>query len=471
MKINFHERFSKIKSPLTTGQTSRPVIRPERFFGLVALAAGLFVALATPPFRFPDEYAHFFRAFQLSEGRVIAEREGNKVGGNIPVSVVKASEPFKLRGFRPMHQADTRVTAQLLKEPFVREPLVWQDFMHTAIYSPVAYAPAVAGIWMAKLSGSSALVMMYASRLVTLLCWAGLVFAAIRLTPVFKWVAVLIGLLPMSVFLAGSPSADVMTNGSAMLLTALIARSALAGKATFTWREGAWILAVSVFVALTKQVYILLAALAIMIPAERFGGMKRKTVYLCLLAGAAVAVNIIWAWLVRGVVVTEAWADPGKQTQFIMAHPWEYAKVLAATLSKSWWMYTQHFVGVLGWLDTWLPAGLYPSYIAMMLGVAIVDKGDGRPMKIAERLLVAGTCAATLVLIATSQYVTYTTPMAPIIRGIQGRYFIPLAVAALLVLYNRKVKVQERMISIVVTTFCSIVLAVTCYILIDNYYA
>jgi uncharacterized membrane protein len=461
----------KNKSSFIAEQIDRPVMKPERFFGFTALVVGLFMALSTPPFQSPDEDSHFFRALQLSEGRIIALRDGDKVGGYIPGSVVKASEPFEPMRFKPKLKVDISMISQLREDPFANEPRVWREFMHTAIYSPVAYAPAVVGIWIVKLSGSSALVMMYAARLVTLLCWIGLVYTGIRQTPVFKWTVVLISLLPMSVFLAGSISADVMTNGFSILLTSLILKSAFAEKGSFNSREGLWILLVSVLLALTKQVYFLLAALAMTIPTERFGGGRRKTAYLLMLAGAAIAVNIIWAWLVRGVVVTESWADPGKQVQFIMEYPWEYIQVLVETLSKWWWKYTQWFVGVLGWLDTKLPPWIYPSYIAMILGVAILDKGEGRPMEIAERFLVAGISAATLLLIATSQYITYTIPMAPTIRGVQGRYFIPLAVAALLVLYNRKVKVQERLISIAVMIFCSSVLVVTCYTLIVRYYA
>jgi uncharacterized membrane protein len=67
------------------------------------------------------------------------------------------------------------------------------------------------------------------------------------------------------------------------------------------------------------------------------------------------------------------------------------------------------------------------------------------------------------------------------IRGIQGRYFIPPAVASLLVFYNRKVNasekvfgmkvnVSEKVFGIIVILFCTMVLAVTGQTLIDRYY-
>lgn len=476
LRSSFQYRVDQYKgiislTPIADKQLlNSPIIRPEWFFGFVAFIVGFFMTLATPPFQSPDEYEHFFRAFQLSEGRIFAERQGNEVGGNIPVSVVEAAKPFESMRFRPMVKVDRDIVAHLRKKPFSSKPRIWKDFMNTAYFSPVAYAPAVVGIWIARLIGSSALEMMYAARITGLLCWTGLIFTAICLAPVFKWVVVLIGLLPMSIFLAASLSADVMTNGLTMLLTALILRSAFAGEKAFSRSEGALILFVSVFVALTKQVYFPLAALALIIPTGRFGGIKRKTAYLSILAVVTIAVNLIWAWLVRGVVETVSWADPGRQIQFIISHPWEYMKVLAATLSIRWWMYIQWFVGVLGWLDTWLPLWVYPSYVAAMFSVAAMDKGEGRPMHVTERLLLVGICSAVSLLIATSLYISDTSPMSPTIRGIQGRYFIPLAIAGLLALYNRKIIVPERILSIAVMTFCCVVLAVTCWTLMERYY-
>jgi uncharacterized membrane protein len=450
---------------------SWPIAGAEWVFGILAIVVGLFMAFVTPPFQSPDEDAHFFRAVQISEGRVIAEREGNRVGGNIPGKVAFAVMPFERMEFRPWEKVDKAAVKSLLKEPYSAEPRVWRDFMHTAIYSPVAYAPAVVGIWIARLCGSSTLGMLYASRVATLLCWAVLVFFAIRATPMFKWVTVLIGLLPMSVFLAASPSADVMTNALGMLLTGLILRSAFSTTGPFSGREWALILIFSVLVALTKQVYFVLAAMAMMIPTDRFGGMKRKVVFLCTVAGAAIAVNIVWAWLVRGIVITEDWADPKKQMDFMAAQPWKYVEVLWATLVMWWWRYLQWFVGVLGWLDTWLPSWIYPTYLVAIVAAAVVDAGKARPIRIAERVLVVLTCAVTLLLIATSQYITYSAPMAQTIRGVQGRYFIPLAVAGLLVLYNRKVRVPEKLTSLAVSAFCVIVLVITCSTVLSRYWA
>ena len=90
--------------------------------------------------------------------------------------------------------------------------------------------------------------------------------------PVFKWVMVMIALMPMTVYLSASVSADGMTNAMAMLTTALILRSALARESAVEPGEWIVITLACVLLALTKQIYFLIAFLAFLTPVRRFGG-------------------------------------------------------------------------------------------------------------------------------------------------------------------------------------------------------
>jgi hypothetical protein len=59
---------------------ARRRLRPEGVFALIALTAGIVMVFATGPFQAPDETSHFYRAFQISHGRIIAERYDTNVG-------------------------------------------------------------------------------------------------------------------------------------------------------------------------------------------------------------------------------------------------------------------------------------------------------------------------------------------------------------------------------------------------------
>jgi len=62
-------------------------LHPERIFIFVGLLFGLLFLIVTPPFQAPDEPAHFFRAYEISDLGIIAERQGDSVGDFLPQSL------------------------------------------------------------------------------------------------------------------------------------------------------------------------------------------------------------------------------------------------------------------------------------------------------------------------------------------------------------------------------------------------
>ena len=88
---------------------------PETVFLAVGAVAGLLFVLATPAFEGADEPAHWRRAYQVSEGVILAERRGDQVGGFLPASVKARRGPL-----RPNERA------------FV-------DFRNSAVYPPIPY--------------------------------------------------------------------------------------------------------------------------------------------------------------------------------------------------------------------------------------------------------------------------------------------------------------------------------------------
>ena len=92
--------------------------------------------------------------------------------------------------------------------------------------------------------------------------------------------------------------------------------------------------------------------------------------------------------------------------------------------------YNQSFIGVLGWLDTRFSAGIYTGLWAMLLtiGVLTVVPWRTRGMKGLGTLLIfiAVTSAFMVFLLLL---LTWTPVKEVTIQGVQGRYFIPAALA------------------------------------------
>ncbi len=94
-----------------------------------------------------------------------------------------------------------------------------------------------------------------------------------------------------------------------------------------------------------------------------------------------------------------------------------------------WHDYFVSFVGQLGWLDTDLPHAYF--YMAVtMLFIAGLAAAVGMPPErtsTRSRFLIAGAILIGAAGVFGIQYLTWTVPGASIVEGVQGRYFLPLA--------------------------------------------
>src|SRR5271154_5081471 len=71
---------------------------PVWFAGIV-ITFGTAMVFVTPPFQVADEFWHFFRAYQVSMGRFVAQSQGNTQGGMLPFSLLRLADRFaKLPG-------------------------------------------------------------------------------------------------------------------------------------------------------------------------------------------------------------------------------------------------------------------------------------------------------------------------------------------------------------------------------------
>ncbi|MHC4783298.1 MAG: DUF2142 domain-containing protein [Planctomycetota bacterium] len=445
-------------------------LKPEAVFTVLALTGGLCMVFVNAPFEAPDEASHFWRAYHVYEGKLISSQQGNYVGGWIPKSVATAHLPFENLVNHPENRVDREVLSKSLQEPFEQE----KCFMHllfAGLYAPVVYVPQVIGIAAGRLLGASALGMMYAGRFVNLLCWIAVVYTAIRITPVFKWVFLLVALLPMGLYLAASLSADVSQNSISLLLLALVLR-AFWQKESLHWKHMLAITLLCVFLAFSKQTYFPLTGLVLLIPADRFSGLRNKLLFCVTAIGLSLLVCLLWSMVIKGLYTPLHGANAPEQLSLLMGDPWGFFKILIDSIQEHWRGYAKTFIGVLGFLDTPLPNWIYFSYPFVLMGTALFDRGLGEPMDKKQRLWILAIGFGVFLLIQLSMYLTWTKPGEEIIEGVQGRYFLPVAGPILMALfYNRKFKSPAGSLGrLIIVVYSTTVLIATCLCLYDRYY-
>ncbi len=410
-------------SPRAWGEAARP----ERIFLWLFLPAACAFCLLTPPFQAPDEPAHLYRAFQVSELRILPASDTTRLGGEIPVQLHRMAT--ELRGAKRNHKADLQLVRSYLRGRLDSENRQFVEFL-SALYSPVPYVPQAVGVGLGRILHLPPLALLYLGRLANLACAAGLIYWSLRWIPSYRWSLTLIALTPMFLFLAGSLSADATTLALMFLWVAQIVRLASRPPGVLEVQDKLRIAAISVLLSLSKQVHFIALLALLAVPARRCGGHKR---YWSFVGGIAILNGLVlgaWTVLVGGNVDSTGLGRgtaPQQQLAAALSDPLSYVAALLTTLERYWSFYAVSFVGNFGWLDTPLPAWMAWLYLVLLLLVALGDAPEGRGPDLRLRLTSAVVVVSFTLAVMTFFFLYWSPLGVGVVFGVQGRYFLPVA--------------------------------------------
>jgi uncharacterized membrane protein len=398
---------------------------PHRFVFLFGLLFGGGLVFITPPFSVPDELAHFLRAYHCSQGKLYATNRAHETGDDLPASLC---EIYRVIVEEAHHDKEYSISwAKLDRVAGTRLEPARQEFTvfsNTALYSPVAYLPQSLVIWAARCCELPPLKMLYLARFANLIVYLALAAAAVRLTPIHKWTLAMTALIPMSIYLAASLSADAMTLGLSLAVVAWVLRLALESEKPGP-RELLALGILMVLLVLAKQAYFGLALLFFLIPGSKFSSRGRRWQIAALVIGAPLAIEAAWAWSLRGLYVPiRPFVDPPAQFRSILNNPWSYT----ATLFKAIFKKGSHsaMIGLFGWLGPHLPHWIRHTYWAALGLTAFLDGGKPLRLDIRTKVVACGIYVFTAAGMATLVYLSWEQVGNKNIDGMQPRYFLPI---------------------------------------------
>jgi Predicted membrane protein (DUF2142) len=426
--------------------TGKPAV--IAFFILCALPVGLLTALVTPPGQSPDEPKHLARAAGLLHGAVLGER---KIGVDFDQP---SSKPALLTGMKVdagLYQASHGWTSEIAD----RNIVTTQDFLamraepadhdkvfisapNTATYFPVAYLPAALGLALGLAVKAPPFACFLLARLCMLAAFLVLGALALWVTAFGEAALLVVLIMPMTLFLAGTLNQDGVLIAAVCLACAAITRNTPAFR----------FLGVAVFVLFlgAKPPYILMLG-AFLLPLSGAGFWRRVRD----VAIACVPV-LIWVALITAFVVVpfgrevyqpgplytgdrSVWMDHTDEAgnlHILLAQP-------SRLISLPWYteqiwglQILQSMIGTLGLLRISLANSVYWAWtfcgFAALAGLVLSRR---------EVVVSAGTAAVNFLVIALLLSVTYWLMMLMfylnwsylglgIIDGMQGRYLLPL---------------------------------------------
>ncbi len=442
---------------------SRPARRLAQAFAAYAIVAIPVLAVLMPPFQAADELAHLERANQIAHGGLLATHYAGKQtsGGVVDSGLEQAEHPFDPIRFHPERKRTRAMTDAASATGW--GTLETRPFPNTALYPPLLYLPAASGQFIARHAGLSVLHGLLLSRLLDGLVSAALGALAIALSDAAAPFLFALLTLPMSLSLDAAVTQDGPLIAVAALASVLLRRVA-------ERPHGPLLAGAALLLALTataRPAYLPLCLLPLLLPA-----LPRAARFAA--AGAAVLAVVAWTALVERVTLLQSAATQvSSQMQALSLHPLVAATLLRTTLHTQLvegCPYCREFVGVLGWLDTPLPNSYVALAAAVLLGALAMSRPAAAPLiGRRSRLVAASLVLGAVVAVFVLQYLSWSPVGGPMVDGVQGRYFLPVAPFLLLLLPGSRAR-RPGWAVVALCCFPALSIAVTLRAIVFRYY-
>ncbi len=427
----------------------------ERLFLLLYIPFALVMMLVMPLGAPPDEQAHLRQAWLLSSGQTGTEH---------------CVYPENLRAILADSAGGTE--ASILKEEDLRTARLSEETVTepgneaTGIYPRAAYVPQSLMMFLTGLFTDRISLLLYSARIGSMLVTGLLFFFAIRRSPTGKAVLLAIALLPLTLQEAASASCDGMViAGISWIAAELLRRICGAGRRTAgDCLRFAGMGALAVLCKLTYAPVLLLGLMPKVAAGEAKKQKRRENL---LMAGGFLAAAALWYIFSilqlsgRQGMTSEAMHRLGK----VLANPLTLITMQAKTLIHQAPGWIRQLFGVFGRLDVFSPWPLTILLGVSFLGVALTDGGlsgllPDRKEKRKLLVLLLLTVLLCWTLLSGALLVWWTGEDSEVIRGIQGRYFLPFLFCLLLCLPKMKIRGTEataaaQKIALAVYLLCS----------------
>jgi uncharacterized membrane protein len=423
-----------LRDPMSSAARWSARFTPRRAFLPLAWIFGTLFALVTPPFQVPDEFMQFYRAYQVSEGRLTAYRHGADIGGYLPASLKEFSDcVWGNHPFDPDVKANVHDIWAAHVIPLRPGDRRFFGFANVSWHSPMNYFPQAAAIALVRQFGVGPMGLFYAGRLGNLLSWSLLVYFAVRLVPILDWTVALLALTPMCLAQAASLSADATVNGVCFLFVAAAMRCAL-GEGIIPRFHVIGLAVLGAAVALAKTAYLPLSILFLLIPSNRFASRRRYWLTFALFTLICAATMIGWSMCTFGFSsYSMPGVSPHQQAIYMLHHPLRIVHMEVGMLLSV--PFISSLIGQLGWHEIRLSLPCTVAYWIVLLWTTRIGGWPNLQITLRQRAVLATAVCGCWLAVFSLIYLTFAKVGEHSITGLQGRYLIPATLPFFLMLY------------------------------------
>lgn len=437
------------------------VKRPELLFAVLGLVFGMLFIFRLAPLSGTDEFTHFPRLYQISEGTFWEQKlPGNQYGGKLPSNVNNMINDYRNLSRYPTGSSYLQGREQLnakyasISNPGSRKVTAY--FTSVVIYPPWAYFPSLIGLFIAKGLGLGLIWYVYLSRITNFIVWLILGYFAIKLIPSGKWFLLVLALTPTAISQGATIGGDGILMGLAWLLIAAVIRLAVSkDKVKFWWLPV--LLFLAAYTALIKDGYFLVGLAPLAIPLERFKtrafGIGFKLINAIGILVIALLFTLRTVHAVHGVVLTPTIGmnlNSSQQISYMIHHVLSYGlHVVEEPFTK---VFDTTYLGIVGIITNRL---IYMSilvigtiYLCLAAAYIKAEPIKQLSIKLRSSKWIVGLFIVifylTYLLLASAFYIGNTSVGATFVNGFYGRYFLPIMPLLLIIPLSIRRSNQDR---------------------------
>lgn len=406
-------------------------------FLVICILFGTYIAILKP-FKFSwDESEHFIKSYYLSYGKFdLIEKP--------PIKLPKNFVDFMENPVPQTFREKVAYTKQFSTKEYPIKEYVNSTAKN---YTSVTYLPSALGIWSSRSLSIPFIYTMFFGRIFSLIAYAALCAFAIKNAKIGKRLIFIIALLPTSVLLGASYSADPLTTAYALLCTVQFINMICVPDKSINYKKMGLLTILTILLIAAKPTYAPFALFLLAIPKTKFKDEKQSKFFK---VGAFISCVVASIFIVMYTLRFKepAWPIPGvnqkEQIRFIIENPFMYLMRFIKAIFENALIYLQGSSIDLAYSKSIDLFWLLLIFI-LILVITLVDYEEQCiNLKWLQRLTLFLVVFCSWGLVYTSLYLSFTPVSELRADGVQPRYITPLLFPLTLLFKNNNIKFESK---------------------------
>lgn len=421
------------------------------------------VTVLVPPFQAPDEFKHFERAYTISKGEFLLHENGN---GLVDKHLIEFEKVYEVLPFKH----DNRVSAEMssiAKSYKWSKEYITVPLSNTAVYFPLPYIPLSLGIFLGEKLELSIYQTYKFAKYTTIFFCLLLIFLANKIYPI-TYLGYFLLALPMTTFQIASANPDGILFSLSIVLGAIILKGYKSNDLSF----GYFVLGCGIVFIISTMKMNVLPIILLLIPIAYFNKISYgyRTIFLTIFL-ILLWIAFAYSYTLSGEHFSQSGMNASSKLNYYLSHKIEFINMFINTFivkePNLLSMYYQQFIGVLGWIDVHFSQFTYKIILSFLI-VFLLFGVDFRRLFSTLSLFKLIILISSIFLTFFLLLITWTPIEEKFIHGVQGRYFIPLAlIYSFFYIKNSKFEFLYQIVVLGMLTFSNFI---TLNALIERYY-